>query len=265
MDNLFFPQLLSGALAQYPIRKTRLVRTVKNALADGTGIFYPDPAAARMVWELRYSGLSAVDVQALQAHFAACVGSFRSFTFIDPTENMLVASSDLRAMSWQKDPALSVVAGSDGPEAGNAAFTITNSGQANQGLRQTSTVPTNYQYCLSAYCRSAQPTMVTLSRRGTVATDVTTCAISTEWTRVVSSGRLNDPSNGLTVEMIFPAGQQVQVYGLQLEAQIAPSRYRPTGSRGGVYVNAHWGVDELVVMAEALNLYSTAFTVEAAA
>jgi len=57
-------------------------------------------------------------------------------------------------------------------------------------------------------------------------------------------------------------GQQVTVYGLQLEAQLQPSRYRPTRGMGGVYSNAHWAVDELPVMAQAPNLFSTSFSIE---
>src|ERR1700761_8140534 len=100
MASLFYPQLTSGAVAQYPIRKIRSVRTIKNVLLDGSMILFSDPDGAQLLWELSYTGLSDVDVQALQAHFNSCVGPFHAFTFIDPTDNMLVSSSDLTAAPW---------------------------------------------------------------------------------------------------------------------------------------------------------------------
>jgi hypothetical protein len=84
------------------------------------------------------------------------------------------------------------------------------------------------------------------------------------WSRVVSSGQLNDPGTTFTVGISVPAGQRVELYGVQLEAQISPSRYRPTTHTAGVYSNAHWGVDELTVVAGAPNLFSTSFSIETA-
>jgi hypothetical protein len=40
-----YPQLGSGALSQYPVQKTRRVRTVVNRAADGSIIKLADPAA----------------------------------------------------------------------------------------------------------------------------------------------------------------------------------------------------------------------------
>src|SRR5437764_10473109 len=101
MPKLYFPQLATGAVAQYPIRKMKLVRTIKNVLSDGTMILYPDAHAARLVWELSYTNLSMSEVEAIQAHFNTCVGRFHAFTFIDPTDNMLLSSSDLTTLPWQ--------------------------------------------------------------------------------------------------------------------------------------------------------------------
>ncbi len=67
------------------------------------------------------------------------------------------------------------------------------------------------------------------------------------------------------IAMVIGAGQQVQVFGPQLEAQIEPSRYRPTTAQGGVYANAHWAVDQLPIAAEAPNLFSTQFIIETTA
>ena len=100
MGNLYFPQLASGALAQYPIQKTRLARTIKNVLTDGSMVPLADPGGSRLVWQLSYTDLAASDAGLLQSFFDACAGPFYAFTFIDPTENMLSSSADLAASAW---------------------------------------------------------------------------------------------------------------------------------------------------------------------
>jgi hypothetical protein len=65
-----------------------------------------------------------------------------------------------------------------------------------------------------------------------------------------------------SVAIRLAPGQQIQLYGPQLEAQLAPSRYRATARNGAVYAQAHWAVDDLVISAEAPNLFSTAFSIE---
>lgn len=262
MANLFYPQLTSGALAQFPIRKIRLARTVKNILPDGSMILYSDPNGAQLLWQLSYTELSDIDVQALQAHFTACLGPFHAFTFIDPTDNMLISSSDMTALPWQIAGLIHVSTGAPDPTGGTGAFTVSNTGQANQVITQALQVPSGYQYCFSIYAASTNPSAITMIRQGSVAQDQTSVSIGPNWTRVVSSGTLSDPGIGFTIGISLAPGQQVQLYGPQLEGQIVPSRYRPTAQAGGVYANAHWGIDQLAFTADAPNLSSTAFSIE---
>lgn len=261
MANLFFPQLTSGASAQYPIGKTRILRTIKNVLADGSMIVLPDPTSAQLYWQLSYADLSFDDTTALQSHFAACAGPAKAFTFIDPTGNMLVSSSNLAATPWVAPSLISVASGAADLFGGAAAFTVTNSAETAQEITQTLPVPANYQYCFSIYAASASASAITLARRGS-SQELTTGNIGPTWARIVSSGRLADGALEFTVAISLRAGQRVSLYGAQLDAQIAPSRYRPTAGYGGVYKTAHWAVDELVITAQAPNLFSTSFNIE---
>jgi hypothetical protein len=241
-----------------------MVRTVKNVLADGSMFLFPDPSGSHLIWELSYSELSEVDVQSLSAHFNACAGPLRAFTFIDPTDNILVSSTDLMASAWQTSPLFRTTSGITDPEGENGAFTITNNGQTPQELSQQLAIPSNYRYCLSAYVRSSQPAAVTLVRRGSVAEQSQQYSVGPNWSRIVLSGRLDDPGTEIAIALSVPAGKQIDAYGIQLEAHVAPSQYRRTTARGGVYANAHWSVEEFPVIAEAPGLFSTAFTIETA-
>lgn len=263
MADLFFPQLSSGAVVQYPVRKTKLTRTVKNVMQDGSVISYADPNGARLIWQLAYSALSFQDLDLLITHFNDCRGRLQAFTFIDPTANMLTNSSNLLASSWQCPSLIQVAVNRDDPTGGSNAFSVTNNAQTNQELSQTLVVPSGYQYCFSVYMLSAGPAPIELIRSGSTSEQTTAAMTDSQWRRVVSSGVLSDQGTALTVGIRLAPGQQVSVYGPQLEAQISPSRYRPTGDTGGgVYPNAHWGVDELGISADAPDLFSTAFTIE---
>jgi hypothetical protein len=264
MANLFFPQLSSGALAQYPIRKTQVARSVKNILPDGRMILLPDPGAARLLWELSYSDLAPADIAALQFLYSSCSGPLRAFTFIDPTGNMLAWSSDLTQQTWQISSQIKVSGGAQDPEGGSAAFTLANLGQAPQQISQTLAVPANYQYCFSVYASSSRASNITLAFAGSSAQETKAFGLGRDWARLSFAGKLADPGFTLTVSISLEPGQQVQLYGIQLQPQLAPSRYRPTAQRGGVYPNAHWATEELVIAAQAPNLFSTAFSIETA-
>lgn len=264
MANLFFPQLVSGAIAQYPISRVRLVRTVKNTLANGDLVLYEDLGAGQLIWNLEYAELSNVDLALLQSHFTACAGPYHAFTFLDPTGNLLNWSSDLTQPLWTPPPSFVIAAGAADPNGGLAGFNLTNNGQITQGIAQSLIVPAAYQYVLSIYIRSAAGAAVTLSRTGQYASSAETFVANANWQRISISGTLQDSGNTLNVGFTLGAGEQVNVYAPQLEPQLAPSRARLTAQQGGVYANAHWAVNSLPVIETAAGLFTTSFTIEAA-
>jgi hypothetical protein len=234
-------------------------------MADGSFYAAPDPGAGRRQWQFSYLDLSFADVSALQEFFDSCQGPVQPFTFIDPTDNMLVESVDFTRAPWL--PATGLITlqpGTPDPFGGTGAFMAANTSQITQEIAQTLTVPASYQYCFSVYARSEALSSVALTRVGTLPGETVTCSIGPGWTRLVSSGHLNDGGTQLTIAIGLMPGQQVSLYGPQLEAQLAPSRYRSTTNIGGVYSNAHWAIEELPIVAEAPNLYSVSFTIEAA-
>lgn len=262
MANLFFPQLSTGAIAQYPIKKTLVSRSITNLLPDGSMILQADPGASKLIWEMSFSELATADSQALQAHFEACYGPYYAFTFIDPTDNMLASSADLTNTAWTKDPQIQIVAGTADPSGGSSAFMVTNAGSAPQNISQRVAVPAGYQYCFSLFALSAVPAALTVLRQGTSATATDILQVRTAWTRFVSSGQLNDSGTQFSIVITLNPGQQIKLFGLQLEAQIQPSRYRPTVANGGVYPLCHWTSDTFPLVAEAPNLFSTGFAIE---
>lgn len=262
MGNLFFPQLSSGAMAQFPFSKNKFIRTVQNILADGTMLLSPDPSATRITWDLNFNALSTADIEAIQAHFTACLGPYRAFTFIDPSDNMLVFSSDLSNTVWTAAPNIQLTVGIADPVGGSGAFVVTNTGQVPGTISQTIIAPSNYQYCFSVYVRSSGNSSLILTRSGSTNSSSDSFSCGPDWSRIVSAGHLNDLGTAFTVIMELQPGQAVQVFGPQLEPQIEPSRYCPTASVSGVYTNAHWASNQLWVRADAPGSFAAALRIE---
>lgn len=263
MASLIFPQLSSGALAQYPIRKTNTIRTIKNIMADGSMLVAQDPGAGQLVWTLSYVTLQPVDMNALQAHFGACGGPLRHFTFLDPTDNLLTNSAELTQPPWIIPATVTVESGMPDPMGGSLAFYVTNRGSAPQQIVQTlSAAPVNFQYCFSVYAASPNAVTCSLTRSSAAAQQTTVCPVGPVWSRISASGTLDDTGIGLSVAISLAAGQSLSLFGPQLEPQFAPSRFRPTYSNGGVYTTAHWAAGELVFTAGAPKLFSTSFNIE---
>ncbi len=228
-------------------------------------ILLADSGAKRTLWQLEYANLSLTDVQSLQSHFTACKGPLSAFTFIDPTGNMLVSSTDLTTASWQKASSLQIRAGIIDPLGGTAAQSITNNGQSAQELLQVLEVPANYQYCFSLYAAATQQTPITVFQRGPNSQQSKQMILTSGWNRLILSSRLSDGGSTIAVGLSLEAGAQANVFGMQLESQISPSRYLPTTTAGGVYANAYWAIEQLQIIAEDVNSYATTVSIEAAA
>jgi hypothetical protein len=247
---LVFPQLASGAIAQYPLQKTRVRRTVVNSLGDGTLVKFADDWAGTAEWSIALSALSSAETAAIADLFRATEGRLQRFTFIDPSTNLLAWSGDLTKTLWQKDPLLQVHAGAADPFGGTRAAGVVNAGQARQGILQSLPAPCNFTYCFSAWVRSAGASSVTLIRTCASSSDTTTVRLDSNWRRISSSGALigADTSIGFAIEL--DPGASIELFGLQAEAQDAPSAYMETTEMNGVYSNARFNTDRLTITAQ---------------
>jgi hypothetical protein len=248
MADLFFPQLRTGAIAHYPIRKTATTRTVLNVLPEGSILTYPDDAARKVIWSWDYVGLTTEEARTVQNFFVACTGPLRPFTFLDPTGNLLSASSNFTADPWQSSSELKFSTTSAGPVSpGVPAMTVVNNSQIVQELKQSLDVPSNYSYCFSLYLTSPTPDSVTLFRRSENVEHTLSVQIGPDWKRVSTAGNLQDPSEGFSIGIRFAPGQQIALSAAQLQPQPGLSPYLNKAQAGDVYPNSHWAIDELSI------------------
>jgi hypothetical protein len=246
-----YPQLESGALSQFPVQKRRRARTVVNRAADGSTIKLADQAVEATEWVLTYRDLGDEEAAALRTFFLAVEGTLNGFTFLDPADNLLAWSDQLDHEAWQRDPLLNLAGGVADPRGGSGAWRLSNSGTAEQSASQTLAVPGAYQYCLSAYVRAATAASVQL----TIGGQSVRRAATGEWTRIAWTCSGDAQATSLRFAVEIGAGEVVEVYGLQAEAQCAASGYKAS-THGGVYEDAHLGEDVLTITSTDVNRHS---------
>ena len=251
IDMLVYPQLATGALSQYPIRKLHRRRTVVNTAADGTSIKLADPNGEITQWQLAYADLSDVELAALEQFFSAAEGTLNSFVFLDPAGNLLAWSSKLDAQVWTPAPLLSVTGGISDPNGGTEAWRLTNSGAGAQDIIQTLEAPAGYLYCLSAYVRSAQAGTATML----IGNGRADRAVTNQWTRVVFAFSGDPAASSISFGLEVPLASSLDVFGLQVEPQSAASAYK-AATTGGVYQDARLADDVLAITTTGVNRHS---------
>jgi hypothetical protein len=249
---LVYPQLATGTLSQFPVLKRRSLRTIVNTAADGTAVKLADPGAETVEWQLNYVGLSDVELAALLQFYSAAEGTLNSFTFLDPTANLLAWSNDLSNAVWNNGPLLTNTAGNADPAGGNNAWHAVNAGAGAQDLTQTlSTAPGGYVYCFSVYAKSAAPTTVTLL----LGSNRYAQLLGPDWRRIACTGTGGATASSMTFGIELGAGAAVDLYGWQAEPQASPSLYKASTS-GGCYEEARLRDDMLSFTTTDVNRHS---------
>src|SRR5258706_5644199 len=134
---LHFPQLTSGSVCQFPVKRRTTLRTVSNELPSGDNIRMSDPGAAHVRWQLQYLGLTDGERSSIEQVFEAAEGRLTAFTFLDPTDNLLLWSEDYSKSVWIVDPLLQVTSGMADSFGGTRATQLTDTPQAAQSATQS--------------------------------------------------------------------------------------------------------------------------------
>jgi hypothetical protein len=248
---LVYPQLATGALSQFPVQKRRRLRTVVNTSLDGRSIKLADPGAETTEWQLAYAGLTDGEAAALQQFFTATEGTLDSFTFLDPTGNLFAWSDHLDNAAWAAGPFLSVVGGIADPAGGMNAWRLTDSGAGAQNISQTLSAPAGYLYCFSVFARSPQAIPVTLLHGSNRINRI----LGTDWSRIIVAASGDAAALSIAFGVELPAGESVDVFGMQVEPQAGASLYKAT-TTGGVYENARFRDDVLSITTTGVNCHS---------
>ena len=259
----FFPQLWTGATAQYPIIRRRIVRTVVNSFLAGAADKALDGGERRLEWDIAASGLTNAERDQLQALFDEVEGRLRTFTFMDPMQNLLLSTDDLTADSWTRGPLLQLTSGLADPEGGTKATQVVNTGAAAQRITQAISGFAGFQYCFSLWIRSAVSTQVALLRFAGGQIHSSIYGVTSLWNRICLSGKLTSAAESIEHGCELQPGVSVELFGSQLEAQVGPSGYKRRLEESAVITNARFRDDQLSFTAHGPNNHSVAFGITA--
>lgn len=230
---LLFPQLLTGAVAQFPVGKEYLPATALNVQEDGTRYRYSDPDPIRIAWTLRYQHLTSSETNALEAFFKTTLGPVLPFTFLDPLNNLLAWSEDLSDAIWQKSPLLNA-----------SGTTLSGAGTATQILP----CPQSATLCFGVLARSDQPAQMSLTL-----TDQTEQFIVSERWRQYFVTRTGSGDAATAEATIISAGNSLQLAKIMVAAQPAPGAYVPTNDISGIMTKTRFDQDRLTITAQGVN------------
>ena len=237
-----FPQIGAGSVAQFPLTRSRIWRSIANQLESTEQIILPDAAAGEIEWRLSYQDLTGAEAGSLSSLFASSQGSFGTFTFIDPMANLLGWSEDLSQAAWQAG-LLQHASGVSDPLGTLRASSITNTSPGTQTLTQTLALPGSYIACFSVYLRSDTAGSVSVQRDSTLVTAV----VGSAWRRVFVNGAGASGAVQSSFSISIAAAETIDVWGLQVEVQPYPSAYRQTTAPLGIYQETYFENDELSI------------------
>jgi hypothetical protein len=243
---LYFPQLATGSAAQYPVRKQVRGRTVESRLADGRTVKWLDTGFIETRWHLTLRQLSLEEKAALGEFFRTVEGSLRSFTFADPTANLLKWSERMTEAVWERDPLLQVTEGAADPRGGEGAVMLTNIGAAPQKIVQVLPLPAGYQCCFSLWARSATETEFKMRRVCGTLQQETRQTASQEWRHYTSAGVLGGAGEGIGFEIEVGLNSGICVCGAQVEAGQGATEYKRTSARNGIHTQTRFEQDTMV-------------------
>ncbi len=256
-----FPRLFSGAVIQSGAERQREYRTVRHTDSYSRG--WSDPGGPITKWRLPYVGLSRVEADVLEAFYVATEGPLQSFHFYDPFDNLLLWSEDFSRPPWQRDPYLAVLGGTTDPKGGSCATRLRNMGGGGQELWQQADVCSEYLSTFSIWLRTDGPQTVDLFRKTGAHRSLLRVEVGPSWQRYNLSGVGGGTSPDGAWGVMLTASQEVELFGAQLEAQVAPSRYIKSEGKAGIYREARFGDQPLTITAVDIDSYRCDITIEA--
>lgn len=250
-----FPQLTSGAVAQFPFRKEFVYRTLVNSGSHANEIVSSDADFQMRVWELPLEQLTSGEWQGIEDLFHTTEGRLGTFLFLEPGQNLLSWSEKLSNPIWQKDSGVFANDGQPDPIGGTGGVQVTSSG-GGAVISQVLPIPASYRYAASVWARtggSGAALRVTDMGGGTV--EVGFRADNT-WRRYSVGYGVSSAAASVAFELLTPSGGALDVFGPQLEAQIAPSTYKRTEHQAGVFPGARFDSDVLSDTATGVDRHS---------
>lgn len=257
----FFPHLSNGLIAQFPLARSRRFRTLLNETAQYRSVRSPDTAAHRTRWELSFHGLTDLERKAVEDLALASGGMLRTFTFLDPYDNLLPQSEYYLANIWQKDAGLVVTPGQTDPNGAQRASLISNPTNIGRRLYQLLPIPCSAHFVSSVYVRANTPATISLLIGPPSELHLQDFDALAEWTRRDIHHIPSGSQELLLIGIQLPANTEIVIFGCQLEVTLVPTDYKVTSDHGGVHEGCRLASDRLQWTTSGINNHSITLSV----
>ena len=253
----YYPQLATGSSSQFPVSRTLQLRTIVNQILGGDNIRAADIGAGVVQWQLQYTALTDAEWSSIDQLFESVEGRLSTFTFLDPTDNLLLWSEDWTQKAWNPDPLITIGTDVQDPFGDTNALQITNNAQTTQRVMQATAAPSWFQYCFSLFLRADVPSVVQLVVSTPGQDWASPVNVGPAWNRLTASTSLSATQDRVSFGIQLPAGTRVYAFGAQTEAQPGAGPYKKTTDLAGVYSKARFDSDRLARTTDAPNQNST--------
>lgn len=238
-----FPELGSGAAAQFPWRRTIGYRTVRNRFVAGEEIDFGDVALEARRWELPLTELENEEWQAIQDLFEETGGRRLPFTFVEPGSNLLAWSESLDEDVWVKSAGIAIEAGQPDPSGGTTATSL--SAGASWTVSQAIAAPASRAFTASAWLKCSAGGGTFGLSDGAGQTKQLAIDGDNVWRPCELLWRQASAAEQMILAISGAGGATIVAYGLQVEPQPGRSSYKRTKEQSGVFANAYFDQDSL--------------------
>lgn len=244
-----FPQMSTGAVAQFPLRsRSHYLTRVTDAddISETVYAAWTNPFGA---WDLSVDAATDADVQIIQTFFESQMGRYGRFIFLDPMRNLLKYSNTFTNPAWTNtiDNTLTGIAD---PFGGTSAVQFANTSGVSesviQGIAINATLPANAWFTASVWLQEASSGVLLRVTDNAAQTATLSVPFKSSWVRYeISKNFAASASGAIQFRVILPPSTVVNIYGAQLSYLPSAGDYDPTTSRNGVHPICRFDSDTL--------------------
>jgi|GEM_PF-2394542 len=252
-----FPLVAGAVSVQLPVQRTWKAAQELLVTLGGDWHLRTLPTGELVEWRLKFTGLTASEIQTLRQFHRDMRGSYHCFRFCDPLRNLLAWSEDPTQAPWSTSSALSVTLT---PGSGTYAFQtaqVLNLSGAEGLISQSVGCSPNFAYSMAIRAQSnSRSTMGMLI--GGQRKDFT---LSTQWQTYEFSATPGGSVDQVTFAVAVPIGGAVALGGMHVETGACSPEYRKSEGMQGLFAKARFKDDLLMVSGEKGGLFSAETTV----
>lgn len=254
-----FPLVAGLVSIQLPVRRAWKSAQALLMTPGGDWHLRTLPTGEYIEWQLKFSGLTDSEVLTLKQFHHDMRGSYHRFRFCDPMRNLLAWSEDPTREPWARSGELAI---SLQPSSGTGTLQtaqLLNLSDMEGAIRQAVGCSPSFSYSLAVKARSNSNVAIGLS----IGDQRKDFSMSSEW----QSYRLSAAPGGTTDQVVFaislPMGGSAELAGVHAEFGESYPEYLKSEGRQGLFTNARFKDDLLVVSSEEAGVHSAEFSVVA--